>query len=146
VAYTAFSNAYVAGFANDAPAIFNGNRAAVQAHVHKNADGTVNLFSNPTAASAAFSGPVGFNIGSRNSLRGPSAWGFDMGLAKTFALISDRLNLKFRADAFNVFNHPTFGAPIITNADINSSSAPFGQINATTGAPRVLQLALRLEF
>jgi hypothetical protein len=146
VAFTALSNAFVAGFANDAPATFNGNRSEVAAHVHKNPDGTVNLFSNPATADAAFSGPIGFQVGSRNSLRGPSAWGTDAGLAKTFPLILDRVNLKFRADAFNVFNHPTFGAPGSGNADITQSSAPFGQINGTTGAPRVLQLALRVEF
>jgi hypothetical protein len=146
VAFTAFSNAFVAGFANDAPATFNGNRSAIAAHVHKNPDGTVNIFTNPTAADAAFTGPIGFQIGSRNNLRGPSAWGMDAGLAKTFPLVSDRVNMKFRADAFNVFNHPTFGAPSSGNSDITQSSAPFGQINGTTGAPRVLQLALRVEF
>ena len=82
LAFTAFSNAFVAGFANNAPAIFNGNRGAVQAHVHKNSDGTVNLFTSSSAADATYSGPVGFTIGSRNNLRGPSAWGMDAGLAK----------------------------------------------------------------
>ena len=53
--------------------------------------------------------------------------------------------MTFRADAYNVFNHPTFGLP--TGTDITEESGtPFGQINSTTGAPRVLQLALRLEF
>jgi Carboxypeptidase regulatory-like domain len=146
VAFTAFSNAFVAGFANNAPATFNGNRGAVATHLHKSANGSVNLFTDPAAADAAFTGPIGFQIGSRNNLRAPSAWGMDAGLAKTFPLVSDRVYMKFRTDAFNVFNHPTFGAPTSANEDITQSSAPFGQINATTGAPRVLQLALRVEF
>jgi hypothetical protein len=145
LAFTAFSNAYVAGFANNAPGIFNGNRTAIAPHLHKASDGTVNLFTSSSAADAAYSGPVGFTIGSRNNLRGPSAWGFDAGAAKTFPLAENRVNLKFRADAFNVFNHPTFALP--SGTDITEESGiPFGQINATTGAPRVLQLAVRIEF
>jgi hypothetical protein len=69
-----------------------------------------------------------------------------MGVAKTFPLVTDRVNMKFRADAFNVFNHPTFGPPNQLNSDITNTTGTFGQINATTGAPRVLQLALRVEF
>jgi len=73
----------VAGFANNAPAIFNGNHAAIKANRHKNSDGSVNLFTGDgTAANAAFSGPVGLNIGSRNNLRGPSAFGMDAGLPR----------------------------------------------------------------
>lgn len=144
VAFTATSNAYIAGYANNAPAIFSGNRAAVKPHVHKNSDGTVNLYDSSTAADAAFSGPVGLNIGSRNNLRGASAWGMDAGVAKNFPLVTDRVNMKFRADAFNVFNHPTFGLP--ANDITEASGVPFGQISATTGAPRVVQLALRVEF
>jgi hypothetical protein len=144
VAFTAVSNAYVAGYANDAPAIFSGNRAAIQPHVNKGSNGAVNLFSNFTTATAAFSGPVGLNIGSRNNLRGPSAFGMNAGVAKKFPLVSDRVNLIFRADAFNVLNHPTFGLP---NNDItDQTESPFGQINSTTGAPRVMQFALRVEF
>lgn len=145
LAFSAFSNAYVAGFSNDAPAIFNGNRGAIAPHLHKLADGSVNLFTSSSAADSAYSGPVGFNIGSRNNLRGPSAWAFDAGLAKSFVLVQDRASLKFRADGFNVLNHPTFALP--GGTDITESNGqPFGQINATTGAPRVVQLAVRIEF
>jgi hypothetical protein len=71
-------------------------------------------------------------------------------LAKNFPLVTDKLNLKFRADAFNAFNHPSFGLPTLNPAsnlfqnDITSSQ--FGQITATASTARVLQLALRLEF
>ena len=145
VAFSTVSNAFVAGYANNAPAIFSGNHAAVKAHVNKTSSGAVNLFSDPTTANAAFSGPVGLEIGSRNNLRGPSAWAMDAGMAKTFPLVGDRVNANFRADAFNVFNHPTFAVP--SGTDITGETGtPFGQINSTTGAPRVLQLALRIEF
>jgi hypothetical protein len=73
-----------------------------------------------------------------------------MGLGKTFPVYEDRVNLKFRCDAFNVFNHPSFSTPI---TDITEAAGiPFGTISSTaTGADgirnaRVLQGALRLEF
>jgi len=145
LAFSALSNAFVAGFANNAPAIFDGDRTAIRRSVHKDSFGAVSLFADPTAADGAFSGPVGFSIGSRNNLRGPSAWGLDAGLAKTFSLVEDRLNMKFRADAFNVMNHPTFGVPGGTDIT-GQSGTTFGQITGTTGNPRVVQLAVRVEF
>lgn len=152
VAFSTVSNAFVAGFAEDAPAIFNGDRVGVQAHVHKNPDGTVNLFTDQSRARNDFSGPLGFTVGSRNNLRGPSAFGLDMGLGKTFAVYQDKVNLKFRADAFNVLNHPVFAAPTgnptLTTGVNDITSGSFGQINgtSTTILPRVMQFALRLEF
>ncbi|MEO7027990.1 MAG: TonB-dependent receptor [Acidobacteriaceae bacterium] len=142
VAFTAFSNAFVAGFANNAPAIFNGNRGDVATHITKSANGEVDAFRNNGTAAAAFSGPVGFTIGSRNNLRGPSQFNMDAGLAKRFIILpNDRLNLQFRADFFNVLNHPTFATP---NSDITSGQ--FGQITATSNGARVGQFSLRLDF
>lgn len=145
------SNAFVAGYANDAPAFFNGNRADVQAHVKKDpTTGAVYLFGSANAstkAQAEFSGPVGLSFGSRNNLRGPSAFTMDAGLGKVFPLLpNERLNLKFRADFYNILNHPIFNLP---NTDITSGS--FGQVSSTPtgnspGAPRVGQFSLRLEF
>ncbi len=111
VAFSTVSNAFVAGYANNAPAIFDGDHAAIKTHLNKTSSGAVSLYSNPTAAEGAFSGPVGLQIGSRNNLRGPSAWGMDAGVAKSFPLVENRVSAKFRADAFNVFNHPTFALP-----------------------------------
>lgn len=145
------SAAYVAGYAENAPAIFSGNRTDVGAHVAK--DPTANavfLFGSQAQTAKAlsnFSGPVGLTIGSRNNLRGPSWFTMDAGLAKIFALMpNERLNLKFRADFFNVLNHPVFNLP---NMDITSGS--FGRISSTptgtaSGGPRVGQFSLRLEF
>jgi hypothetical protein len=151
VAFGTISQAAVAGFDNNAPAIFNGDRAGVQAHVHKSPDGTVNLFADPARAQSDFTGPVGFTIGSRNNLRGPSGFTMDLGLGKTFPVYEDRVKLKFRADAFNALNHPVFAAPIGPGAGtgVNAiTSGSFGQITsvATDSSARVVQLALRMEF
>jgi hypothetical protein len=148
VAFSTNSSAFVAGYANNAPGIFNGDTAAISTREHKTAKGAVTLFDDPDKAKASFTGPIGFAIGSRNNLRGPRYFNVDLGLGKTFPVVSDRLNLKFRADAFNAFNHPNFSLPSTTNSDITGGN--FGQITSTVtndqyGA-RVLQLALRLEF
>jgi hypothetical protein len=144
------ANAFVAGYSNDAPGIFNGDRVGVQAHVHKAADGSVNLFADPARAQSDFTGPVGFTIGSRNNLRGPNFYNQNFGLAKTFPLASDRVNLKFRADAFNAFNHPNFALPSSSPPPetFDITGGTFGQLTSidTNSGYRVMQFALRLEF
>ena len=149
-AWSPLSNAFVAGFANDAPAIFNGDTNAVRRHVHKDSNGSLNVFADPAAAAAAFSGPVGLTIGSRNILRGPQFFNVDAGLAKDFAILSSKdLKLQFRADAFNVLNHPSFDdLDYGSYAAYTNITAPsnFGQLTAMNGAPRVLQLSGRIQF
>jgi len=153
VAYSTASNAFVAGYSNDAPAILVGPHADVNPHPHKAADGSVNVFSDPIKANGDFVGPIGFTIGSRNNLRGPRYANQNLGLAKTFPVYKESVNLKFRADAFNAFNHPSFNIP---GSDANNLGPPanevtinsgvFGQITSTASTPRVLQFSLRLEF
>jgi hypothetical protein len=89
----------------------------------------------------------------RNFARGLGAWQMDLAMRREFS-IRERLKLQFRAEAFNVFNHPNFGT-------INSTfgQETFGQASATLanslgilsplyqqGGPRSLQFALRLMF
>ncbi len=150
-AWSPLSNAFVAGFANDAPAIFNGDTHAVRRGIHKDpATGALTVFADPVAADAAFSGPVGLAIGSRNILRGPNYFNMDAGLAKNFVLVpSKEIQLQFRADAFNVLNHPNFDdldyGSFGNNVNITAPSN-FGQLTAMNGAPRVLQLSGRVQF
>jgi Carboxypeptidase regulatory-like domain/TonB dependent receptor-like, beta-barrel len=63
---------------------------------------------------AAFATPAAGQSGTlgRNILRGLPAWQIDFGLRRQFQL-TEKLNLQFRAEAFNIFNHPNFGT--ITN-------------------------------
>jgi hypothetical protein len=161
------SNAFVASYSNDAPGILVGSKAAVAAHLTKIPGGGVNAFNAvvPTStqpfyaphAAAAYTGPLGFVIGPRNGLHGPRYFNADLGLAKNFPVVGDKLNLKFRADAFNAFNHPNFGLPLengFNGYDQQDVINPtFGQISNTVSPPgnlnngaRVLQLSLRLEF
>jgi hypothetical protein len=151
--WTPFSNAFVAGFATDAPATLIGSKAQLQTHINGGKGQPLSIFSNQTTALADFTGPTGFAIGGRNSLRGPGFFNLDLGLGKTFPIYEDKVNLKFRVDAFNALNHPNFNAPGSSGSDITQSEGiPFGTISSTDIPPssdqaaRVLQGALRLEF
>jgi hypothetical protein len=152
-AWSTVSNAFVPSYSNDAQAFFNGaSTADIRANINKDSSGQVNVFSKGTATASEFSGPIGFAIGPRNNLRGPGFFLMDAGLDKMFDISRDRnINLFFRADFYNVLNHPNFStpAPPAGNSDITNSS--FGVITTTTGPiggqnARIGQLALRLEF
>jgi len=147
-AYSTVSSAFVAGYANNAPALFDGDKGALKHNIHKTSGGQLFLYDDPAAAAGAFQGPIGFSIGPRNSLRGPHFFNLDAGLAKTFGIVPDRgLNLQFRADAFNVLNHPNFDSPG-TNTSYDDITQPsnFGQLTSQNGSPRVLQLSARIQF
>jgi hypothetical protein len=151
------SNAYVASYSNDAPAILTGNPGAAHTHLTKIYGGQVSMFPNPAQAAAQFSGPVGFKIGPRNGERGPGFFNMDLGLAKDFPVIGEKFVFKFRADAFNALNHPNFVIPtenVFNGYDQEDfqGGASFGQVsftsdpNSLNNGARVLQVALRAEF
>ena len=90
---------------------------------------------------AAFTvNPVGtFGNAGRNILFGPGLSNIDFGGIKGFR-VKDRYQVQFRAEAFNLFNHPAFNNP-----NANVSAGTFGTITSA-GAPRVVQLALKAMF
>ena len=149
--YWANSNAFLMGYANLDPAILTGSLNPLRSHTTVE-NGEVYAFKNPELAYNQFSGPVGFQIGSRNNLRGPSFFVLDLGLGKTFPLHKESVNLKFRVDAFNVLNHPNFQSPTSSNMDLTATPNEFGVIpgtvipNGSDQSARVLQGSLRLEF
>jgi outer membrane receptor protein involved in Fe transport len=76
----------------------------------------------------------------RHFFRGPGQANFDFAVAKTTALIGERMKIEFRAEFFNLFNSPHFDNPTT-----NPNSSLFGEIT-TTGDPRIIQFGLRLTF
>jgi hypothetical protein len=108
---------------------------------------------------AAFAAPTGeFGNAPRNLLRGPGTWQIDVGSGKTFSL-SERARIEFRAEFYNIFNHPQLGQPQSTFNPSNTTG--FGSITNTinlntaivspitpvgSGTPREMQFALRFEF
>jgi hypothetical protein len=153
LAVTPYSDAYLASFDNLDPAIFTGNKGDLKSHVNLSNGTAYNFSGGATGATKVlneFRGPIGLEYGQRNLLRGPGAFFFDAGLAKRFPIIQDKVNLTFRADAFNIFNHPTFGTPAV---NIVTNASTFGQITSTNSEPgtnnqsaRIGQFSLRLEF
>jgi hypothetical protein len=76
-------------------------------------------------------------------VRGPGQDNVDFSVIKQFpiARLSDRSHLEFRAEFFNLFNHPNFGNPTLSQ-----TSASFGRILTTAVNPRILQFALKFGF
>ena len=77
---------------------------------------------------------------------GPGQVNFDFAFAKRTPLRStESRNLEFRAEFFNLFNHTQFALTNIANTTFSSAST-FGVIQSTSVAPRIIQLALKLNF
>jgi hypothetical protein len=95
----------------------------------------------------------------RNVLRGFGAFQADFALQRQFRF-TERTSLRFRAEFFNIFNHPNFGPPTnnITDALFGYSTATLASSLGSGGAdgglnplyqiggPRSIQLALKLQF
>jgi len=86
------------------------------------------------------------NLG-RNTLRGPGLFSMNMGAQKVL-IQRERHQLRFRAEAFNVTNHPNFDNPsamaLFANTGTRVGSA--GQITSTSVPARQLQVSLRWAF
>jgi hypothetical protein len=74
---------------------------------------------------------------------GPSAFYLDMSVIKR-TNITERMNVEFRAEAFNVLNHTVFDLTATQQLQ-NINSATFGQFT-TTAPPRILQFAAKFNF
>lgn len=75
---------------------------------------------------------------------GPDQNNVDMALSKIVTLVRPReTKLEFRAEAFNLFNHPEFGNP---DTFVPDGPGSFGRIGNMSTSPRVLQLALKINF
>ncbi|MGH9844001.1 MAG: TonB-dependent receptor, partial [Blastocatellia bacterium] len=100
----------------------------------------------------------------RGVIRGLGFWQVDFALRREFKL-TERVKAQFRAEFFNVLNHPNFGPPV-TSLSPNVAPAQFGVPNSTlanvlggaaglgggfnpqyqSGGARSTQFALRLSF
>jgi hypothetical protein len=112
--------------------------------------------------SAAFSLPAVGTWGNagRNLLTGPPLWQNDSAVEKNFR-ITERNNVLFRVEAFNLFNRAQYGQPssslsVTTASGVRTLTTPasFGTITSTvnsaglvgTGTPRVLEFSLRITY
>jgi hypothetical protein len=85
-------------------------------------------------------GPYRYGNSQRNNLIGPALVQIDGSLFKSFNL-TERINLAFRAEFFNLPNHPIFGQP---NATVGTPN--YMRITNTRLDARQIQLGLRMTF
>jgi hypothetical protein len=108
---------------------------------------TLENWFNPCAFVHAPAGELG--DAARAPLYGPRFVNTDFSAIKNFPLpFREGMLLQFRAEFFNLFNHPQFflsGVSDTGEQDINTSSN-FGVVNQTVNNPRDIQFALRLKF
>src|SRR5262252_985627 len=118
------------------------------------------------SAASCLPGTQHFGSLGRNSLIGPGYSDFDMSLVKTTA-ITEKVKLQFRAEVFNIFNHPNFSSPLLPGFSVDASTngidpvtgrgQGFLPITVTPdvgignpflggGGPRNIQMAVKLIF
>jgi hypothetical protein len=100
-------------------------------------DKTAQNFLNPLAFALPPQGT--FANQGMSSIRGPSTWGFDLAVSRTFQ-VRETQKFEFRAEAFNVTNSVRFNDP---TTDFGSSL--FGKVS-TAKDPRIMQFALKYVF
>jgi len=109
---------------------------------------SINNWYNP----AAFLRPADGTFGNvrRNSLYGPGLKEFNMSAAKAFTVpYREGIKFELRADAQNVFNHPSFGYPANGLGGSSGPGTPYTnktQISSLTVNGRNLQLGMRVTF
>src|SRR6266446_2164789 len=132
--------------------------------IRPNLVGPVQISGNPAQwisnAATALAAPAANSFGNlgRNAFYGPGFSNLDLALIKN-TKITERVNLQFRADTFDLFNHPNFGNPgggngfVVLPATLTPTTlATFSTITSTrfptadSGSSRQLQLALKLQF
>lgn len=119
-----------------------GGAAGCPTQVH-----TIQHWFNPCAFAPARAGELG--TAARAPVYGPRFVNTDFSIIKDFPLsFREGTDLQFRAEFFNLFNHPQFylgGTGGSGEQDINASST-FGVINNTVNNARLIQFALKLRF
>jgi len=100
--------------------------------------------------------PQCFNLrgnAGRNILIGPGVTSLDFSMFKNNYIrrISERFNVQFRAEIFNILNHPNFAPPATpTNTDIFDGTGTLnpaaGLLTRTTTTAREIQFALKVIF
>ncbi len=140
--------------------------------LHNDANGLLSWFGNPAAFTQPCvlgtggvpepNTPAGCTpltgsaaLGGVTQVAGPGFHRLDFSVFKDIP-INERFRLQFRAEFFNILNHPNFNAPnfggngvvAISNSG-NYNSSTFGEIGSTRDAPydpRQIQFALKLYF
>lgn len=150
-ARAAFGNWQAGGnFTAQTGAPFTVNIASDQANIGSGPAQRPNISGNPNSGpqspnqwfnTSVFSLPALYTFGNapRNAVIGPGLEELDLSLQKEVPL-AERARIQFRAEAYNLLNHPNFNIPNRT-----AFTANFGKVSSAQDS-RQLQLALKLIF
>jgi outer membrane receptor protein involved in Fe transport len=130
---------------------FDNPRPSVVGGCNVYANQSVNQWYNPACFVASPYGTIG-NMG-RNALIGPGYVDTDIGIMKD-TKINERLRLQFRAELFNVFNHPNFSFPSTSAFSAGSIFSNYqatpnptaGQITSLVGGGGLTNIARQTQF
>ena len=136
---TASASRDPAGLGLRDPNTFEGGRPDIVGDPNLRAPHTIAQWFNTSAFALVPAGQVRVGNEPRGTIETPGYIRWDASLFKNIKF-SERLNLQFRAEAFNVLNHTNFNAPVTS-----VTSSLFGQVLSARD-PRQLQLALKLLF
>jgi hypothetical protein len=93
---------------------------------------------------SCFAAPGAYSFGDEArvdaTLRQQGVDNFDFAIFKRTG-ITERMNIEFRTEFFNIFNHPQFGPP-----NGSFGGATFGVVSNTVNLPRLIQFGLKLNF
>jgi len=97
-----------------------------------------------TPTGGIYGNGTGFGNSGLGILYGPHQFNFDTALVKTTRVggIREDATVQFRAEFFNIFNHPQFSNPGV----LDVSQPNFGWITSTSVNPRLIQFALKYNF
>ena len=110
--------------------------------------GTTELYFDPCTFQAPPAGTLG-NLG-RNTIISPSVFNADVSVQKEFSIDSEK-KLQFRAELFNLLNHPSFdrnadNTLVVFSGSSGRLNSSAGRLSTTVGTARQIQFALRLSF
>jgi len=107
--------------------------------------GGPNQYFNPNAFILPVTGTYG-NVG-RDTLTGPGLAELDLSALKSTRL-SERFNLQFRAEFFNILKHANFATPnpVVFSSATTAPSPTAGVISSTASTSRQIQFGLKLLF
>ncbi|MBV8810799.1 MAG: hypothetical protein JO033_19195 [Acidobacteriaceae bacterium] len=124
-----------------------GLRPNVVGGCNKTISGSAQSRINQWFNTSCFSLPAPYTFGNEARtdpvLRGPGIANYDFALYKRTAF-TERINLEFRVEAFNLFNRVQFGQPNLVYT--TAANSTFGVISSQLNQPRLLQMALRLRY
>ena len=140
--FTITSNRNMLTLGDTSTADYSGKDFNIASKVIKGGDGVIRALTAEEVKLFSFPPPGSPGGTPQRAFRGPIYSNWDASLLKNFkaAFLGEQGYVQFRAEAFNVLNHPNFTTP---NGTLTSGN--FGQISGNRSA-RILQFALKVNF